>query len=81
MIDSHCHLNFESLSKDLPGIIKRCNQNGCIWNLHQAQWTTKIEMLQDELLITWEKDGRQTRCSFSYGLTRADVDAAISEGP
>ena len=28
MIDSHCHLNFESLSKDLPNIIERCNENG-----------------------------------------------------
>ena len=27
MIDSHCHLNFESLSKDLPNIIERCNEN------------------------------------------------------
>ena len=27
MIDSHCHLNFESLSKDLPNIIKRCEEN------------------------------------------------------
>ena len=27
MIDSHCHLNFESLSKDLPNIIKRCKEN------------------------------------------------------
>ena len=28
MIDSHCHLNFENLSKDLPNIIKRCEDNG-----------------------------------------------------
>ena len=28
MIDSHCHLNFESLSKDLPNIMDRCNENG-----------------------------------------------------
>ena len=27
MIDSHCHLNFKSLSKDLPNIIKRCKKN------------------------------------------------------
>ena len=27
MIDSHCHLNFENLSKDLPNIIKRCKEN------------------------------------------------------
>ena len=27
MIDSHCHLNFQSLSKDLPNIIKRCKKN------------------------------------------------------
>ena len=28
MIDSHCHLNFESLSKDLSNIMQRCNENG-----------------------------------------------------
>ena len=28
MIDSHCHLNFETLSKDLPNIIKRSIDNG-----------------------------------------------------
>ena len=27
MIDSHCHLNFESLSKDLKNVIKRCDKN------------------------------------------------------
>ena len=27
MIDSHCHLNFDTLSKDLPNIIKRCKEN------------------------------------------------------
>jgi len=27
VIDSHCHLNFENLSKDLPNIIKRCKEN------------------------------------------------------
>ena len=27
MIDSHCHLNFDSLSKNLSNIIKRCNDN------------------------------------------------------
>ena len=28
MIDSHCHLNFENLSKDISNIIKRCYENG-----------------------------------------------------
>ena len=28
MIDSHCHLNFETLSKDLPNIVKRCIDSG-----------------------------------------------------
>ena len=28
MIDSHCHLNFPSISKDLKNIIKRCKENG-----------------------------------------------------
>jgi TatD DNase family protein len=28
VIDSHCHLNFISLSKDLANIIKRCKKNG-----------------------------------------------------
>jgi len=28
VIDSHCHLNFPSLSKDLKNVVKRCKNNG-----------------------------------------------------
>ena len=28
MIDSHCHLNFPSLSKDLDNVLKKCKNNG-----------------------------------------------------
>jgi TatD DNase family protein len=51
VIDSHCHLNFESLSKDLPSIIKRCNENGVTHllsiNTKPEDFETHLDLIRD----------------------------------
>ena len=51
------------------------------WDLHQAQWSALLELEVEELKVSWLQDGRQTVRHFSYGLSRADVEAAIMLGP
>ncbi len=51
MIDSHCHLNFESLSKDLQNIMKRCNNNGVTHllsiNTRPKDFETHLNLISD----------------------------------
>ena len=51
MIDSHCHLNFESLSKDLQNIMKRCNDNGVTHllsiNTRPKDFETHLNLISD----------------------------------
>ena len=51
MIDSHCHLNFESLSKDLPNIMERCNENGVTHllsiNTNPKDFETHMDLIRD----------------------------------
>ena len=51
MIDSHCHLNFESLSKNLPNIMKRCNENGVTHllsiNTNPKDFETHMDLIRD----------------------------------
>ena len=51
MIDSHCHLNFETLSKDLPNIVKRCIDNGDTHllsiNTNPKDFQTHLDLISD----------------------------------
>ena len=51
MIDSHCHLNFESLSKDLPNIMNRCKENDITHllsiNTNPKDFDTHIDLIRD----------------------------------
>ena len=51
MIDSHCHLNFESLSNDLPNIMARCNENGVTHllsiNTNPKDFETHMDLIKD----------------------------------
>ena len=51
MIDSHCHLNFESLSNDLPNIMARCNENGVTHllsiNTNPKDFETHMDLIRD----------------------------------
>ena len=51
MIDSHCHLNFESLSNDLPNIMARCTENGVTHllsiNTNPKDFETHMDLIRD----------------------------------
>ena len=52
-----------------------------IWDLHRPQWSARIELAIEELQVSWHHDGLERVRHFSYGLSRADVEAAILVGP
>ena len=60
---------------------EKSSLNPCLWTWSLPAWTVEIQMEQDELRVTWEKNGERNQRCFSYGLSRLDVEAAINEGP
>ena len=56
-------------------------EDRCCWTLVMPEWTAEIQINQSELLVVWEKKGRKTKCTFSYALSREDVEAAMVQGP
>mgnify|MGYP006271304235 CR=1 FL=1 len=57
------------------------SSHSCQWDLHQPQWSALLELEVEELKVSWLDDGHQTVRLFPYGLSRADVEAAILAGP
>ena len=55
--------------------------NPCRWDLHQPQWSASIDIDVEDLQVIWHQEGHQTVRRFPYGLSRADVQAAILAGP
>ena len=53
----------------------------CLWSLERPQWTAQLLLQSDGLVISWSQQGSSTERAFSYGLSRADVEAAILAGP
>lgn len=51
------------------------------WDLHQSQWSAQLELESEELKVSWHHEGRSSVRHFPYGLSRADVEAAILAGP
>lgn len=51
------------------------------WDLHQPHWSALLELDVEELRVSWLQDGQQSVRQFPYGLSRADVEAAILAGP
>ena len=74
MIDSHCHLNFESLSKDLPNIIERCNENGVTHllsiNTNPKDFENHLNLIRDfkNIYISYgiHPEGINNETNFSY---------------
>lgn len=56
-------------------------ENPCCWDLHQPLWSARIELEVEDLQVTWHQEGQQSVRRFPYGLSRADVQAAILAGP
>lgn len=56
--------------------------NPCQWRLVRADWAADLLLEQDDLVVVWGAgDSTEQRCSLPYGLSRQDVEAAISAGP
>ena len=67
MIDSHCHLNFESLSKDISNIIQRCYENG-VTNL------LSINTRPKDFENHWDLIKDYNNIYISYGIHPENVD-------
>ena len=59
----------------------RSEEDVCLWTLERPQWTAQLLLQSDGLVISWTQEGTSTERAFSYGLSRADVEAAILAGP
>lgn len=55
--------------------------NPCCWDLHQPGWSASIELEVEDLAVRWQAEGTRCQRQFPYGLSRADVEAAILAGP
>ena len=59
----------------------RSDEDLCVWSLEWPQWTAQLVLQSDGLVISWSQQGSSTERAFSYGLSRADLEAAILAGP
>ena len=60
---------------------ERSSENPCLWILSRSEWSAEVLMKQDELKVTWNKNGEISHRCFSYGLTCEDIERAIAAGP
>ena len=69
MIDSHCHLNFDSLSKDFNSIIKRAKENNITAIL-------SINTNPDEFESHYQLIKKYKSIFITYGLHPANVNSS-----
>jgi len=55
--------------------------HGAVWDLHHPQWSAQIQLEVEDLQVSWHREGQTSVRHFPYGLSRADVEAAILAGP
>lgn len=51
------------------------------WELQRDPWTACLELHSDGLVVHWTTAAGTTTRQFSYGLSRADLEAALQAGP
>ena len=51
------------------------------WYLLLSDWNATIIFEQEDLSVTWESKGKETKRLFSYCINRGDVENAILQGP
>ncbi len=78
MIDSHCHLNFDSLSKNLSHIIKRCNENGVTKllsiNTKPEDFKTHLNLIKDYNNIYISYGIHPQEVKFNSKLSLIDIE-------
>jgi hypothetical protein len=62
------------------GAVKDVN-NSSKWYLLLSYWNATIIFEQEDLSVTWESNGHETKRLFSYCINREDVENAILQGP
>ena len=60
---------------------ERIENDPCSWFLVMPNWSAQIKLEKDSISVIWEKEEQSKPCSFSYGLSREDIEMAILEGP
>ena len=55
--------------------------HSCLWSLQLAGWSAEVELDVEELSVRWLGAEEPVERHFAYGLSRADVVAAIRAGP
>ncbi len=54
----------------------------CLWHLQQPSWSADVVLAVEDMHVRWTSSGGTlTQRSFSYSLSRSDVEHAIMEGP
>jgi hypothetical protein len=52
------------------------------WTLQAPTWSAELTLEQEDLRVTWlQPEAEPRQCCLPYGLSRADVQAAIQAGP
>ena len=61
---------------------ERVEGDPCRWRLAGPAWSAELLLEREDLVVIWQQpDDEPRRCALPYGLSRADVDAAIKAGP
>ena len=61
---------------------ERVEGDPCRWRLAGPAWSAELLLEREDLVVIWQQpDDEPRRCALPYGLSRADVDAAIQAGP
>jgi hypothetical protein len=55
--------------------------HSCRWQLELGSWSAELELEVEELSVHWSTPSGSVERHFPYGLSRADVEAAILAGP
>ena len=78
-LNQHSLVELELWLKTLGA--EKNENNPCIWQLETSESSAEIEMMQDELKVTWMSKTKESQFSFPYGLSRQDIEAALQQGP
>ncbi len=60
---------------------KKNEKNPCLWKWLAHECSAEIEIMQDDLKVTWISKEKESQFNFPYGLSRQDVEAALKQGP
>ncbi len=60
---------------------QRLEEDPSAWFWKGSDWTAEVRLQQSDLVVIWNPKQAPRSCLFPYGLSRADVEAALRLGP